>query len=86
MNIHKVRENLVNTIKGKQDLLDSCRKTIADYDALDDQCDAWLRATITAEFLDTNVGELRRILTDVEKCCEKATADSWIINPERMGQ
>jgi hypothetical protein len=85
MNIHTVKENLIRTITGKQDLLDSCRKTIADYDALDDQCDAWLRATITAEFLEINIAELRRILTDVEICCVKATEDSWRLNPDRSG-
>jgi hypothetical protein len=86
MNIHTVRDNLKKTIAGKEAHLEGLRQCIRELDALDCQDDSWFRATVTVEFLQINVDELKKILADVEICCEKATADSWIINPERMGQ
>jgi hypothetical protein len=86
MNIHTVAENLRKTIAGKEAYLARWREIIAAYEAKDDHCDAWLTATVTLQYLDININELKVILFDVEKCCEKATLDSWIINPERMGQ
>jgi hypothetical protein len=86
MNIHIVAANLRNTIEGKERHLEGLRQCIRDLDALDCQDDSWFRATVTVEFLQINVDELKKILADVEECCRQATEASWIINPERMGQ
>jgi hypothetical protein len=85
MNIQTVAENLKNTIAGKQRHLEGLQECIRGLDALDDQGDTWFRATVTVEFLAINIDELRRILQDVEQCVEKATADSWALNPDRSG-
>ena len=71
MNIQTVAENLRNTIAGKEELLALCPETEKNIN---------IRA-----FLKINIDELRRILQDVEQCCEKATSDSWRENPDRMG-
>jgi hypothetical protein len=86
MNIHTVRYNLKNTIEGKERMLTRIQECIRSLDALDDQGDSWFRATITAEFLTVNIDELKKILADVENCCEQAIEASWALNPERMGQ
>lgn len=78
MNIYTVRDNLKNTIAGKQRHLEGLQECIRQLDALDDQGDTWFRATIIVEFLTINLEELRAILKDVEVCCEKATEASWI--------
>ena len=72
MNVYQVRDNLKNTIKNKRELL---------VDISDDSSD-----DLVAQFLNINIDELERILIDVEICCEQPTRDSWISNPERMGQ
>ncbi len=85
MNIYTVRDNLKNTIAGKQRHLEGLQECIRQLDALDDQGDTWFRATIIVEFLTINLEELHAILKDVEKCCEQATEQSWRDNPDRMG-
>ena len=85
MNIYTVRDNLKNTIAGKEKHLAGLQECIRGLEALDDQGDTWFRATVTVEFLAINIDELKRILADVEKCVEKATLDSWKENPDRMG-
>ena len=85
MNIHTVKENLRNTIAGKEKHLAGLQECIRGLEALDDQGDTWFRATVTVEFLAINIDELKRVLADVEQCCERATADSWRENPDRMG-
>lgn len=77
MTIYTIRDNLIRTIEGKEKHLEGLRQCIRDLDALDDQGDSWFRATVTVEFLQINVDELKRILADVEVCCKQATADSW---------
>ena len=86
MNIQTVRDNLKNTIAGKEKHLAGLQECIRGLDALDDQGDTWFRATVTVEFLAINIDELKRILADVEQCCEKDTEQSWESNPERMGR
>jgi hypothetical protein len=71
MNIHTVRDNLVNTIAGKELLL-------AGYEHDSTKM-------LIAGMLRLNIDELKRILADVEVCCEKATADSWALYPDRSG-
>lgn len=78
MNIYKVRDNLKQTIAGKETHLEGLRQCIRDLEAIDCQDDSWFRATVTVEFLQINVDELKRILADVEVCCTKATEASWI--------
>ncbi len=72
MDVYQLRDNLKNTIKNKRELL---------VDISDDSSD-----DLVAQFLKINIDELERILVDVEICCEQSTRDSWISNPERMGQ
>ena len=84
MNIHIVRDNLKNTIEGKQALLEEYKK--ASLRALELDTPDRITIAAMAGFLSTNLEELRNILKDVEICCEKATADSWALNPERMGR
>jgi hypothetical protein len=85
MNIQTVRDNLKQTIAGKEKHLAGLQECIRGLDALDDQGDTWFRATVTVEFLAINIDELRRILADVEVCCEQATEASWALNPDRSG-
>jgi hypothetical protein len=82
MNIQTVATNLRNTIAGKENYLLAIQQERT-FVGLRDGEDIALKAV--AEFLVVNIGELRRILADVEKCCEKATLDSWRENPDRMG-
>ena len=82
MNIQTVAANLRNTIAGKEELLAVFTKP-ENYDWLP-QPDKTARDAVNA-FLKVNIDELKRILQDVEQCCEKATADSWAINPDRTG-
>ena len=88
VSIYQVRDNLIRTIGNKEDYLSQTKVELRAIDELEGagargQAMA-LQATV--EFLKINIKELSMILEDVKKCCEKATEDSWIINPERMGQ
>ena len=76
--IYTVAQNLRNTIAGKEKHLAGLQECIRGLEAIDCQDDSWFRATVTVEFLAINIDELKRILQDVEKCCEKATEASWI--------
>ena len=78
--IYTVRDNLKRTIEGKERYLVEVRE--ARDRALEVE-GAGARAEetalfFTAQMLNENLNELRRILFDVEKCCEIATANSWI--------
>ena len=65
MNIYTVRDNLKRTIEGKEHL----------FRAL--QGSTGIVAETTAHFLHLNIDELKKILADVEKVCEKDAAKSW---------
>lgn len=65
MTIDKIRENLQNTIKGKELYLESIRKSIRTKSRVDA---AMLGCA--AEALRINLDELKKILKDVEECCE----------------
>ena len=80
MNIYLIRDNLKNTIKGKEKYLDEVRTARCIADRSED-----IALHAVQELLKVNIDELKRILKDVEKCCEKATYDSWRENPDRMG-
>ena len=71
--IYTVRDNLKNTIAGKEAYLEVMQKK-----AIKAEDNANMAAAFaTIEFLKINIDELKKILADVEVCCEKATADSW---------
>ena len=78
MNIQTVAENLRNTIAGKEAHLAKMREDTVKYNQT-------VNYTV-AKYLEVNIDELRRILKDVEVCCQKHTEMGWQINPERMGQ
>jgi cell fate (sporulation/competence/biofilm development) regulator YlbF (YheA/YmcA/DUF963 family) len=79
MNIQTVAQNLRNTIAGKEKYLSEIYEQ-READKGDD-----LVSFVTAQMLEVNIGELKRILADVEVCCEKATYNSWKENPDRSG-
>jgi hypothetical protein len=86
MNIHTVRDNLKNTIAGKEKMLSECRAKVAfQYHPQRLERGEEMAVYATIDFLKINIDELRRILQDVEQCCEKATQDSWALNPDRSG-
>ena len=72
MNIYTVRDNLKNTIAGKEAMLKGVAKDTT-------------YGKIIEQMLEFNIDELKRILQDVEQCCEKATEQSWRDSPDRMG-
>jgi hypothetical protein len=82
MNIYTVRDNLKNTIAGKEKYVTELRQGLK-ADLTDG---AYMAVQATATMLDININELKVILFDVEKCCEQWNLMSWEINPERMGQ
>ena len=66
MNIYTVRDNLIQTIQGKEALLESYENsTISEFRAV-------------AGYIKINIAELKRILQDVRICCDQATEQSWI--------
>ena len=79
MNIQTVAENLRNTIAGKEYMLQELQGMKVNDIAKN------LANDTTIKFLEVNIDELKRILQDVETCCEKATEDSWALNPDRSG-
>ena len=80
MNIQTVKKNLEQTIAGKEQYLAAVINGLQSAKGAE-------RAALktTKAMLEINLQELKRILADVEKCCEKATLDSWRENPDRMG-
>ena len=84
MNIQTVIDNLKRTIMGKEKLLEALHPNNPYTEGFMDEVQVMVRKA-TIEFLKINIGELKRILQDVEQCCEKATYDSWKENPDRSG-
>lgn len=82
MNIYTVRDNLKNTIAGKEYLLDQYSRALEGDKMLYEQK---IAVSSACEFVKINIDELKKILKDVEVCCEKATTDSWALNPDRSG-
>jgi hypothetical protein len=101
MNIQTVAENLRNTIAGKVK-----HEAELEYALTLATMGERMALTATLAYLQVNIGELRRILQDVEKCVfdydelkadlkeangrvrqleQRASDDSWITNPDRMG-
>ena len=82
MNIETVRDNLKNTIAGKEAMLDSHKRYLRSTGTSGPENTA-IFAVI--QFLEVNIDELKRVLQDVEVCVTQASDDSWITNPDRMG-
>jgi hypothetical protein len=82
MNIETIRDNLKKTISVKEKYLQDVQHERT-FVGLRDGEDIALKAV--ADFLALNISELKVILFDVEKCCEKAVYDSWKENPDRTG-
>jgi hypothetical protein len=82
MSIQTVADNLRNTIAGKENMLLFVQQERT-FVGLRDGEDIELRTT--AELLELNIGELKRILQDVEQCVAKDVEQSWRDNPDRMG-
>ena len=82
MNLSTVITNLKNTIAGKKNYLLALHQKRTVVGLRDDEV---ISLVVTSEFLKENIDELQRILQDVETCCEKATEQSWALNPDRSG-
>ena len=80
MNIRTVAESLRRTIAGKEEYLRQYTIAANELEGVQHHVAAAMR-----DFLIVNVTELKCILADVEQCCEKATQDSWALNPDRSG-
>lgn len=65
MDIFTIRDNLVNTIKGKEAMLAGLRK--------DDSAGYY----VLCNMLDINIDELKKILADVEVVANKTTSDIY---------
>ena len=82
MNISTVQANLRATIAGKEAMLDSHKRYLRSTGTSGPENTA-IFAVI--QFLEVNIGELKRVLQDVEVCVTQASDDSWTRNPDRSG-
>jgi hypothetical protein len=77
MNIQTVRDNLKNTISGKEKMLEAMHPNNPFETEYMDEAERAAHYA-TKEFLKVNIGELRRILQDVEQCISKEyTMGDW---------
>lgn len=81
MDIYTVRDNLKNTIKGKEALLAGLKDTSDVNDRA-----SKMAIDVTRNFLAVNIDELQKILADVEVCCKQDILASWEGCDERMGK
>jgi hypothetical protein len=73
MNIFTIRDNLINTIKGKEALMVVYQKK-----AIKAEDNANMAAAFaTTEFLSINIQELKAILADVEVVADKTTTEIY---------
>jgi hypothetical protein len=72
MNIYTVRDNLIQTIQGKEDYLARENENRKSEDA-----HVRMVAYTVTKMLEVNIDELKRILRDVRICCDQATEASW---------
>lgn len=70
MDVHTVAENLRKTIAGKEEMLYAVQRERTMVGLRDGE---GIALQTTAQFLAINIGELKRILQDVEQCIEKET-------------
>lgn len=80
MDIYTVRDNLKNTIAGKEAFLARLANS------RDMRIEAAMATEATRTMVEINLDELKKILADVEVCCEKAVEASWAISEDRMGK
>lgn len=66
MNIQTVKQNLRNTIAGKEELLKHVRAKML----YEDVTGKVMANRATHDFLEINIAELKRILADLEQCVE----------------
>lgn len=81
MNIYTIRDNLVNTIKGKEAKLQEMR---AEHATNTDPGER-IAAFACINFLEINIKELTLILEDVEVVAKQSTAASWRGDDRQMG-
>ena len=93
MNIYTVRDDLKNTIAGKEELLKKSLAAQSDIKRHAPSTGGYSREKLSGaalssviEYLEINIDELKRILADVEVCCQQYSDMGWQLNPERMGQ
>ena len=72
MDIYTVRDNLINTIRGKEELLAHYREAQSKATGAQD-----IVTYSVMRFLEVNLEELYGILNDVQVCCKTATDQSW---------
>jgi hypothetical protein len=82
MNIQTVASNLRNTIAGKEHMLDSHKRYLRGQGITGAET---IASETIVKFLEINIGELKRILQDVESCVAKDVEQSWRDNPDRSG-
>lgn len=70
--IYTIRNNLLQIIAGKEMLLEEYRKGRLAGGTIEQDI-AWFASNV----LKANIDELKRILADVEVCCEQASARAW---------
>lgn len=68
MNVFTVRDNLIKTIAGKEKYLAQVDSALAGGLA---SSQLRIALSTTQEFLSINIDELKRILQDVEVCCQQ---------------
>ena len=73
MNIHKVRDNLEQTIYGKETFKSALRDSLH----LISDVSARAECNMMLNMLELNIQDLRKILADLEKCSEKVEYDSF---------
>ena len=72
MNIYTVRDNLKNTIAGKERMLAQYQSALAcSYAGPTPPPGAEMACIATIQFLEINIDELKRVLQDVEQCVAK---------------
>ena len=83
MNLTTIRDNLKNTIAGKEKFVERSQQNLDAYSGSNIGAEMALEATI--QYVQINIDELKRILEDVEKCIQADVDRSWRDNPDRMG-
>ena len=73
MNIHKVRDNLEQTIYGKEIFMSALQDSLH----LTSDVSALAELEMMLKMLELNIQDLRKILADLEKCSEKVEYDSF---------
>lgn len=81
MNLTTLQNNLRRTIAGKEHMLDSHKRYLRGQGITSAET---IASETIVKFLEVNIDELKRILTDVELCINDAAARSWDGCVDRM--